>query len=86
MPMVSFTSKKINGLGRISYDNYLTGNGDKIQFALAFEQFSNNRFTPEGDNTHFLNFEKLASSIKYVFPKKHPETMIAKNYVDVLSK
>ncbi|MCX6293860.1 MAG: hypothetical protein NT127_06155, partial [Sphingobacteriales bacterium] len=66
MPMVSFTSKKINGLGRISYDNYLTGNGDKLQLALAFEKFSNNKFTPEGEKTHFLNFDKFAPSIKYV--------------------
>ena len=69
-----FTSKKINGLGRISYDNYLTGNGDKLQLALAFEKFSNNKFTPEGKKTHFLNFEKLVPSIKYVFPKKHPRS------------
>ena len=74
MPMVSFTSKKINGIGRISYDNYLTGNGDKIQLALAFEKFSNSRFTPEGEKTHFLNFEKIVPSIKYVFPKKHPRS------------
>lgn len=76
MPMVSFSSKKLNGLGRISYDNYLNGNGEKIELALAFEKFSNNKFTPEGSNTHFFTFEKIAPSIKYVFRKKHPRSSI----------
>jgi hypothetical protein len=74
MPMVSLTSKKINGLSRISYDNYLTGNGEKIQLALTFEKFSNNKFTPEGSNTHFFTFEKFVPSIKYVFRKTHPRS------------
>ncbi len=74
MPMVSFSSKKLNGLGRISYDNYLTGNGDKLQLALAFEKFSNNRFTPEGSKTYFFTFEKFAPSIKYVFQKRNPRS------------
>jgi len=74
MPMVSFTSKKINGLGRISYDNYLTGNGDKLQLSLAFEKLSNNRFTPEGEKTHFFTFEKFTPSIKYVFQKSNPRS------------
>jgi Peptidase family M1 domain len=77
-PLYATKSKKINGIGRVSYSIYPGSKGQKLELALAGASFTGDNFTDSTNTTHPQRFSKIAPSVKYVFANKNPRTSINK--------
>jgi hypothetical protein len=77
-PLYATKSKKINGIGRVSYSIYPGSKGQKLELALAGASFTGDNFTDSTNTTHPQRFSKIAPSVKYVFANKNSRTSINK--------
>ncbi len=77
-PLYAPKSKRLNGLGRISYSFYPGNNGQKFELALAGASFSGDNFTDSTNTIHPQRFSKIVPSLKFVFANKNPRSSIAK--------
>ncbi len=77
-PLFATKSKKLNGLGRVSYSLYPGDKGQKFEFALAAASFSSDNFTDSTNTTHSQRFSKIVPSVKFVFANKNPRSTITR--------
>jgi hypothetical protein len=79
-PLYGTGSKKLNGIGKISYsvftDNAIRG----IEFFVNASGFSMNHLTDSFGKKHFTHFEKLVPGMKLTFREKNPRST-AKKYI-----
>ena len=77
-PLYATKSKKINGLGRVSYSWYPGNNGQKVEIAIAAAKFSADAFTDSSNTKNYLQFSKIVPSVKYIFANKNPRSTVRK--------
>ena len=77
-PLYATGSKKINGIGRISYNIFPGESGQKIEFSLSGVAFTADRFIDPGSKSNYLNFTKIVPSVKYVFANNNPRSTLTK--------
>ena len=82
VPLYSTGSKKMNGIGKISYSLYPGNTGQKIDISLAGAKFTGDTFTDSVNNKHSLEFSKLVPSLKFTFANKNPRSTVTK-YIQV---
>ena len=73
-PLYATGSKKINGLGRVSYSMYPGNNGQKLELSLAAATFTGDQFTDSANTKNYLSFTKIVPSLKFVFANKKPRS------------
>ncbi len=71
-------SKKLNGIGRISYDWYPGNKGQNVELSLSGESFTSDTFTDSVYNIRYQRFYKVVPSLKYVFANKNPRSTVTK--------
>jgi len=77
-PLYATSSKRLNGLGRMSY-TWLPGNdGMKAELALAGATFNGDSFTDSTSKINYQRFSKLVPSFKLVFANKNPRSQMLK--------
>jgi hypothetical protein len=77
-PLYATKSKRLNGIGRISYTLFPGDKGQKLELALAGASFSGDDYIDSVNITHPLRFSKIVPSLKYVFANKNPRSSITK--------
>ncbi|MEP6712099.1 MAG: M1 family metallopeptidase [Ferruginibacter sp.] len=77
-PLYATGSKKINGIGRAGFSLYPGGNGQKIEIAVAGENFTGDSFTDSTGKINYQQFSKIAPSLKYIFANKKPRSQVTK--------
>ncbi|MEP7165851.1 MAG: M1 family metallopeptidase [Ferruginibacter sp.] len=77
-PLYATGSKKINGLGRMSYSWYPGSKGQKAEISIAASKFTADDFTDSTNSKNYLQFNKIVPSIKYVFANKDPKSTVRK--------
>ncbi len=77
-PLFATGTKKINGIGRLEYKWFTSGNGDKLTLSLSAEKFTGGSFTDSTNTKNPLQFSKFTPSLKYVFANKNPLSQIKK--------
>ncbi|MFN8253962.1 MAG: M1 family metallopeptidase [Ferruginibacter sp.] len=78
-PLYSSKSKKINGIGKLSYSWFPGNNGARAELALTAARFSADTYTDSTNHVNYLGFTKLAPSFKYVFANKNSRSTITKS-------
>lgn len=78
MPLFGTGSKKLNGLGRISYSLFPGNNGATLEFSLSGAHFNGDSFTDSTGTTNYQPFTKIAPSIKYGFAPSNPLSSVSK--------
>ncbi len=71
-PLYATGSKKLNGLGRISYTFFPNHDARKLQLAAAYAHFTGDSFTDSTGTKNYQPFTKFAPSIKYIFGNRDP--------------
>jgi hypothetical protein len=79
-PLYGTGSKKLNGLGKISYSIFTDKAIRGIEFFVNASAFSMNQFTDTFGKKHFTHFEKLVPGVKLTFKEKNPRST-AKKYI-----
>ncbi len=77
-PLYATGSKKINGLGRVSYSWYPGNKGQKAEISVAASKFTVDDFTDSTNTKNYLPFSKIVPSLKYVFANKNPRSTVRK--------
>ena len=77
-PLFATGSKKINGIGRMSYSAYPGNNGQKLELSFSAAAFSNNNFTDSTGKKNYFSYSKMVPGIKYVFANKDAKSTITK--------
>ena len=77
-PLYATGSKKINGLGRISYSWYPGNKGQKVEIAVAGAKFTGDEFTDSTSTKNYMQFSKIVPSLKFVFANKNPRSTVKK--------
>jgi len=77
-PLYSSTSKKLNGVGRISYTWYPGNNGQKAELSLSGTSFTWDTYADSTSKLNYQHFSKLVPSFKFVFANKNPRSAITK--------
>ena len=77
-PLYATGSKKINGLGRLSYSWYPGNKGQKVEISVAASKFTMDDFVDSTNAKNYLQFSKIVPSIKYVFANKSPRSTVRK--------
>ncbi len=72
------SSKKINGVARISYTVTPGSNGQQLIFSAAGSKFTGDEFTDSTGTKNYQPFSKIVPSIKYVLPNKNPLSSVIK--------
>ena len=70
IPLYSTGSKQLNGISRISWGFYPTGNANRLNFALNMARFTGNVFTTEQGLKIKLGWNKRVPEIKYSWRSK----------------
>ena len=78
VPLYSAKSKRVNGIGRVSYSWYPGNKGQKAELAVSGESFTADTFLDSVSKVHFLRFYKLAPSFRFVFANKNPRSTVTK--------
>lgn len=78
VPLYAAASKKLNGIGNMSYSWHPGNNGQKATLSLSGSKFSFDSFTDSTGKNNFLSFTKLAPSFKFIFANKNPRSSITK--------
>lgn len=78
MPLFGTGSKKLNGLGRVSYSLFPGSKGVQLEIALAGAKFNGDSFTDSTGTINYQPFTKLAPSIKYTFAPASPLSSVSK--------
>lgn len=77
VPLYSNTTKKLNGIGRVSYNYYPGNDGQNFEFSLSAASFSTDQYTKETEEeTHYLGFTKLVPSVKYNFASSQERSSV----------
>ena len=66
-PMFGLSSKKLNGIGRISYAQYPKGPFQRIEWSISGSHFSMNRYTDPAGRKWLQTFTKVTPGIKLEF-------------------
>jgi hypothetical protein len=78
IPLFATGSKKLNGLGRVSYQFFPGSKGAQLAFALAGARFNGDSFTDSSGTINYQPFTKLAPSVKYTFAPTSPLSSVSK--------
>ena len=78
IPLFATGSKKLNGLGRVSYQFFPGNKGAQLEFVLAGARFSGDSFTDSSGTINYQPFTKLAPSVKYTFAPTSPLSSVSK--------
>ncbi len=77
-PLYATGSKKFNGTGKITYNVYPGNKGAKMEISANVAKFSADTFTDSTGTVNYLQFTKIAPSIKYTFANKDPRSTLRK--------
>lgn len=77
-PLYATGSKKINGIGRISYSLFPGNSCQKFEIAVAGSKFTGATFTDSTNATHYLDFSKIVPSLKFTFANKDPGSTVTR--------
>ncbi|MBU3714455.1 MAG: M1 family metallopeptidase, partial [Ferruginibacter sp.] len=77
-PLYAVGSKKLKGLGSISYSIFPGESGQKIELTLAGAAFTADKFTDPSGKENLLEFTKIVPSVKYVLANKNPRSAVTK--------
>ncbi len=72
VPLIATATKKLNGIGNISFSSYTGSNGARLKFAIAFAKFTGGSFKDSAGKKNPLQFSKIVPSVQYSFSKKDP--------------
>ena len=78
-PMYSTATKKLNGVARFTYTNFVNKRNDKISISLAANKFTGGAFKDSTGTKNPLQFSKIVPSIKYTFAEKNPLSTVSKS-------
>jgi hypothetical protein len=73
-PMYATGSKRLVGLGFLSYSFYSTGLFRKIDLGVGAAKFTSDRFTASDNEKTFMGFRKIVPGIKFTFREKDPRS------------
>lgn len=77
-PLFATGSKKINGIGRISYTLFPGNSGQKFEIAVTVSKFTGDTFTDSTNTPHYLDFSKIVPSLKFTFANKDSRSTVTK--------
>lgn len=77
-PLYGVKSKKINGIGKVSYSWFPGNNGGRAEISLSAAKFSGDTFTDSTNTINYLRFSKIVPSFKYVFGAKNSRSPVIK--------
>ncbi len=77
-PLYASKSKRLNGLGKVSYSWYPGNNGARAEIAVTAARFTADTYTDSNNVVNYLYFTKLVPSLKYVFANKNARSTITK--------
>lgn len=77
-PLYGTGSKKLNGLGRLSYSFYTGGKIRRTELFLNGSSFSMNEFNDSSNKKFLTRFEKLVPGIKLTFKEKDAKSTVRK--------
>ncbi|MGG9960799.1 M1 family metallopeptidase [Ferruginibacter sp. SUN106] len=77
-PLYSSKSKRINGIGRISYSWFPGNKGQKAELSVSGASFNGDTFTDSTAKLNYLYFSKIVPSLKFVFANKNPRSRVTK--------
>jgi hypothetical protein len=78
VPLFASKTKQLNGIGRMSYSWYPCTNGEKAEVSLAASSFTGDADNDSANILHYIRFEKLVPSFKFVFANKNSRSTITK--------
>jgi len=78
VPLLGTGSKKINGLGRVSYQFFPGNKGAQLELALSGARFNGDSFTDSTGKINYQPFTKFVPSVKYNFAPSHPLSSVSK--------
>lgn len=77
-PLYATGSKKLNGIGRLSYSMYPGNNGQKVELSVSAAKFTADEFIDSTGTKNYQPFTKIVPSIKYVFSNRSPRSHVTK--------
>ena len=78
VPLYATGSKKLNGLGRVSYSLYPGNDGQKLELVIAGAKFTGDSFTDSTGTKNYQPFSKIVPSVKFTFANKNPRSSITR--------
>ena len=76
-PMFSTTTKKINGVFKLSYSDFVGKKNNRLSFSLAGSKFTRGIFKDSTGANNPLQFSKIVPSLKYTFAPKNPLSTVS---------
>jgi hypothetical protein len=73
-PLYSFSSKSLNGIGRIDYSIYPDKGPTKLQAFLGYSTFSKNLFKDDKGKKHYARFSKAVPGLLLEFAGRDPQS------------
>ena len=77
-PLFATGTKKLNGIGRVEYNWFPSGKGDKLTLSLSGAKFTGGIFIDSTNTKNPLPFSKLTPSLKYLFSNTNPRSQVKK--------
>ena len=78
VPLYAMGSKKLNGLGRVSYSLYPGNDGQKLELVIAGAKFTGDSFADSTGTKNYQPFSKIVPSVKFTFANKNPRSSITR--------
>lgn len=76
IPLFGNTSKKLGGMGRVSFTSYPDKKIKKIESSISFSHFTNGTFTDSSNDKRNLFFSKISPEVKLVFNPNNERSTI----------